>query len=234
MISEFIQSIMNFWRLYRCVESVISKVSPTESFSEGIVAGEVFVCQFKLCRLAGSVIHIVRSVDLWTDLQAMLGIFEQLRILNWKFGSLHKLLVLINETYAFALEPLFDDFALDQTFGFFEVVHRLTNLRVGWDFGSLNIHFLSPDAVLYPRRAVFTVDCLVQSSFPNSRKITVLSIIHKNGKIITKCKNPFYRFSIPKKYFLPIIYFYFILNLSTKKIFKPQETCKLYQNWVLT
>ena len=184
------------------VKSVIPEVTPTETLGESMVAREVLIGQLEFCRLAWPIIHVVSSVNLWSYLEAVFGIFERFRILDWKFGSFHELLVLTGQVDTLALQSLLDDLALDQTFGFSEVIHRLTDFGVSGHFGSLNVHFLSPGAFLDPRKTVFAVDRLVQSIFAYSRK-TGLSIIH-NGKLLLNVRIYFIDLISLTKYF-PLI-----------------------------
>jgi hypothetical protein len=50
----------------------------------------------------------------------------------------------------FALEFLLDDFALDESFGFLEIVHGAYNLRVSGDEVCTDVGVLCADSVLNP------------------------------------------------------------------------------------
>ena len=189
---------MNVRNWFSSVEAVIPEVSPTKTLGESMIAREVLVGQLEFCRLDWPVIHVICSVNLWSHFHPVFGIFERFRILYRKFSSLHELLVFAGQVDALSLQSLLKDLALDQTFGLSEFIDRLANFSVSGHFGSLNVHFLSPGAILDPRRTVFAVGRLVQSSFPNSRKSTVLSIIHKNGKWSLNVRIPFIDLISPK------------------------------------
>lgn len=170
---------MNVRDRFCSVKPIVPEVSPTKTLTEGMVAREIFFVQLKFSRLARTIIHVVSPVDFWSHLQAMLRIFECFRALNWKLSSFLELVIFFGHVNTILLQYLLNDFAFNETFSFSEVIHRVGDLRVSRHLGRFNVNILILSPILDPWRAVLTVGCFIESIFPNSRKRTVLAIIHK-------------------------------------------------------
>jgi hypothetical protein len=91
---------------------------------------------------------------------------------------------------ALTLKFLLDDFAFDESFGLFEIIHWANDFGVsGYDIGT-NVSMLSPDSILNPDWTVLIVGCLVKVVLSTGRKYTAFCIIHSYVNFIIE-KNRF-------------------------------------------
>ena len=79
--------------------------------------------QLEFLWFAASVVHVVRTINRGAHINSMFWVLVTGAVLDMELSLFLVLAVLRVRINAFALEFLLDDFALDKSFGLFEVIH---------------------------------------------------------------------------------------------------------------
>lgn len=146
--------------------------------------------QLKFLWFAASVVHVVGTINCRAHVNSMFWVLVTGAVLDMELGLFLVFAVLRMRVDAFALKFLLDDFAFDESFGLFEIIHRANDFGVsGYDIGT-NVSMLSPDSILNPDRTVLIVGCLVKVVLGTGRKYTAFCIIHSYVNFINE-KNRF-------------------------------------------
>ncbi len=178
MRSNLVESIVYIWNCLYCVQPVEFIISSAKTLRKRIVCWEVLVLQLKFLWFAASVVHVIGSINCWPYINSLLWVLVTVAVLHMELSFLLVLAVLWVRINSFVLEFLLNDFALDESFGFFEIIHGSDNLGVTRDDVSTDVCLLCPYSVLNPNWTVLIVGSLIKVVSGAGRKYATLCIIH--------------------------------------------------------
>ena len=176
--SNLVEGIMHIWNCLHGVQSVEFIITSAKTLRKWVVCWVVLVLQLEFLWLAASIVHVIGSINCRPHINSMFRVLVTVTVLHMELSFLLELTVLRVRIDSFALEFLLDDFALDESFWFFEIVHGADNFGVSGDDVCMDVGVLCPDSVLNPNWAVLIVGGLVEVVSGTGRKYASLCIIH--------------------------------------------------------
>lgn len=155
---------MNHWNSFDRIESVKLEVPSVECFGESAVAREIFLLNLKLGRPAGSIVHVVCSIDRGSYIQAVLWVFIAF-LCNMKLCFLLISRVFKVRVNSFTLKLFLNNFAFDEPLSLFEVIHGFDDLGVGWYFGFFQIDRFCANTILHPWGSILVIGSIIETIF---------------------------------------------------------------------
>ena len=143
------------------VQSVEFEGSSVECPGEVAVAGVVLLLDLEVGRLAGTVVHGICVVDRIADVESVSG------VVGVACFCVELVCFLVPCVFgigvdSFLIKSFLDNFASDQPFGSFEILHGANNFRISWDGIFFEIGLLGSLIALDPGRSVLLVGCVIK------------------------------------------------------------------------
>lgn len=152
---------MNSTDCFNCVQSIEFEGSSVECPGEVAVAGMILLLDLKVSRLARTVVHGIGVIDRIADVESVGG------VVGIACFCVELVCFLVPCVFRIGVDSFFiksflDNFASDQSFSSFEILHCANNFRISRDGIFFEIGLLWPLIALDPGRSVLLVGCVIK------------------------------------------------------------------------